>query len=451
MAPDSEPTPRVPWLPVNEGEQQPTPATDAAANAESLTPTKPTMPAWIQREQTPEPIEADEAEVLSPVATPSAEELLPSPADGPADVTEEAVATTAAMPRLWSTDPVQLLGESAVASAALSAAGAPTPLGGVPIVPVEGAVTPPSFGNDAPQFTPVFADAEPAPEPTNMQRADALAAGIVAHEQADLASKGADLDAGVAYAPQSFGDGGAEPTRRVHAADAAPIEPPVAAPIAAPIAAPAIVDPWSETVTPLVSDEPATEPAEPTPPSGSKKRRWWLWVVLALLVIAGVAVAVAMLNRPEPTVVPGVVVTQPPPGPTITPIAAPTATAFQAAMPTTVGHYSLVQATPLVPADVALTAGRVADGVDLAYRSGEDTMNVRALQYYSEADATQMFTKFVGEGAATQPVDAGGATVGESAIVTSPKPGIVWRNGTTVFILTGPALQLTDFYAQFGL
>ena len=97
--------------------------------------------------------------------------------------------------------------------------------------------------------------------------------------------------------------------------------------------------------------------------------------------------------------VPGVVITQPAPTPTIDPIAAPTATAFQSAMPTTVGTYALVEATPLDPADIALTAGRVADGVDLVYRSGDDTMKVRALQYYSEDDAKAMFTKFVGEGA----------------------------------------------------
>ena len=174
-------------------------------------------------------------------------------------------------------------------------------------------------------------------------------------------------------------------------------------------------------------------------------------MLLALLVVAAIAVAVAVLNKPDPTVVPGVVVTQPPPSPTIDPIAAPTATAFQSAMPTTVGAYSLVEATSLDPADIALTAGRVADGVDLVYRSGDDTMTVRALQYYNEDDAKAMFTKDVGEAAVTQPVEAGGTTVGESAIVTAPKPGIVWRNGTSLFILTGPPLQLTDFYAQFGL
>jgi hypothetical protein len=120
-------------------------------------------------------------------------------------------------------------------------------------------------------------------------------------------------------------------------------------------------------------------------------------------------------------------------------------------MPATVGTYSLVGAEVLDPADVALTAGRVADGVDLTYRSGDDTMKVRALQYFNEDDAKAMFTQFAGEDAATEPVEAGGTTVGEKAIITSPKPGIVWRNGTSVFILTGPALQLTDFYEQFGL
>jgi hypothetical protein len=120
-------------------------------------------------------------------------------------------------------------------------------------------------------------------------------------------------------------------------------------------------------------------------------------------------------------------------------------------MPTTVGTYALVDAHAIDPADVALTAGRIADGAVLTYRSGGDTMTVTAYQYFNEADATTMFTSFVGEGATTEPVEAGGAVVGESAVVTSPKPGLVWRNGTAVFIVTGPPTQLADFFALFGL
>ncbi len=410
MSPDSEPTPRVPWLPVSEGAQVAAPVTP-----EPLTPTKPTVPAWIQREPVPQVIEGDDDEAIAPVivppvAQPSSEELLPSPVANPDDaaiaLADDDAPERSAATALWNSDPVHRLGDSAVASASLSAAGAPTPLGGVPLAEPEHAIAAPSFGEEVPLFTPTFAPEEAVIAPTSRERADALAAGIVAQGEAQLVSSGAALDAGVAYAPLSIGE---------------PAAPPV------------------------------EEPTDPTPPSGKKRRRWWVWALVALVVVGAGAATFALLNRPDAVVIPGVTVTEPPPAPTITPIAAPTASAFQAAMPTTVGTYSLVEATPLDPEDVSLNAGRVVDGVDLLYRSGDDTMQVRALQYYSEDDATQMFTHFVGEDATTQPVVVAGTTVGESAIITAPKPGMVWRNGTSLFIVTGPLLQISDFYEQFGL
>ena len=407
MSPDSEPTPRLPWLPVNEGAKSPAPA-----SPEPLTPTKPTVPAWIQRETVPQVVDADEDEVIAAVAQPPAEELLPRRAAHPSDtapslpddgdIAPERSAATA----LWNSDPVHRLGDSAVASASLSAAGAPTPLGGVPLATPENPMTSPSFGEEFPLFTPSFAPQEAEQVGTPTEQADALAAGIVAHGEAQFVSSGSGLDAGVAYAPISIGD-------------------PAAAPV--------------------------EEPTEPTPPSGKTRRRWWLLALLALIVVGAVVATLAVLNRPEAVVIPGVTVTEPPPSPTITPLPAPTASAFQSAMPTTVGTYSLVEATALDPEDISLHAGRVVDGIDLTYRSGDDIMKVRALQYYSEDDAKQMFTQFVGADVATEPVTAGGNTVGESAIITSPKPGMVWRNGTSVFILTGPLLQISDFYEQFGL
>jgi hypothetical protein len=332
----------------------------------------------------------------------------------------------------WSGNAVQLLGGSAVASAALSAGGAPTPLGGVPTVPADEAMDLPSFGEESPPFTPKFAyaspgdaernddapvdtapvdsaplEAAPVPRQTSRERADALAAGILAHEQATLASSNTDFDGGVAYAPRAFGKAG--------------------------------------------SPDPATDPSPPIPPSGTKKRRWWLWGALALLAVIAAAAVVLILNRPDAAVVPGATVTLPAPTPTAAPIAGPTGTAFQSALPTTVGMYVLVEATVLDPAALAETSGRVVDGVDLVYRSADGTMQVRALQYYNEDDAKAMFTQVAGEAAATEPVQADGVTVGESATITSPDTGMVWRNGTSVFILTGPAAQITSFYENFGL
>jgi hypothetical protein len=443
MSPDSEPSPRVPWLPVNEGA---TPV--APALPEHLTPTKPTVPAWIQRDPAPQPVEAEDAQIVAPVAPPLANEVLP-----PLGVETTVDAPDEPPAGLWDSDPVHMLGESAVASAALSAAGAPTPLGGVPVVAPAEHVTPPAFGDTVPRFTPRFEQPPPDAVPASPAATD-----FVAAEQARLAAQATLLDGGAAYTPKAFvapppEDDGELDERP--ASEAGPSPEPSTLPGSNPAPEPSTA---SDTVVLPVTPEPeflppvmppAVDEDAPEPPR--KKRKWWLWVLLGLLGAAVSATAVALLNKPEPTVIPGVTVTLAPAEPTIEPIPAPTDTEFQASMPTEVGTYALVEATPLEPADIALTAGRVADGIDLTYRSGADTMTVRALQYYNEDDATAMFTEFAGEGAQTAPVEADGAVVGESAIVTSPEPGIVWRNGTSVFILTGPPTQLTAFYEQFGL
>ena len=434
MAPDSEPTPRVPWLPVNEGAQAATPTPP-----EPLTPSKPPVPAWIQRADVPSPVEDEDddtdATVVSPVSPPPADEVLPRPG----------VETTSQEPDAAAplSDPVHRLAESAVASAALSAGGAPTPLGGVPTVPADEGMAVPAFGDAAPLFTPRFlsgGDASADDQPNGDRVRD---------EQERLAAQASALDGGVAYEPRAFA---------VEAEAETEVVP----------ALPPRLDPEATAVLPLVPEPAATLPVVPAEPFESElppiapipdddeepprgRRKWWIWVLLAVILAAGAVTTYLLLNPPEPLVVPGATITQPPPSPTIDPLPAPTGTDFQAAMPTTVGTYALVEATPLDPTDVALGAGRIADGVDLTYRSGTDTMTVRALQYFNEADATQMFTQFAGEGTATQPVEAGEVTVGESAVITSPEPGMVWRNGTSVFILTGPPTQIADFYAQFGL
>ena len=400
MATDDEPTPRVPWLPVDPAAQRPSPSAEP-----TLTPTKPVVPAWIRRDDVPNALEADTGELVAPVAPPPAAELLPTPTDVVLPV-EDAPA------RQSPDSPLQRLGQSAVTAASLSAGGAPTPLGGVPTVPSDDSAEVPAFGDQGVVFTPLFADAAPATPaaPTNRERADALAAGIVAEESAWLASRAAPVEEGQVYTPRS---------------------------------------PQPES-QPQPGAEP--QPAQETPAAAPRRKRlWWLWALIALVVVGAAVAAYLVANRPDPTIIPGVTITEQPPTPTLEPQPAPTGSAFQSAMPTEVGSFALAGSTVLDPAELALTAGRIADGVDLSYRSGEDTMKVRALQYYSDDDAKAMFSSLAGEDAATEPVEANGTTVGESAIVTAPQPGIVWRNGTSVFILTGPPLQLTGFFAQFGL
>ena len=176
MAPDSEPTPRVPWLPVNEGTEPAAPEAE-----EDFATFPPVVPSWIQREAPAQEPQAEE-EPPNPLPPPSAAEVLPDPGTAPAALEDPPA------PR-EQPDAVQLLGESAVASAALSAAGAPTPLGGVPIAPVDSSVTPPDFGESV-SFVPAFDEEPTEPEhiPSHV-KADALAAGIVAQEQEQLAAR----------------------------------------------------------------------------------------------------------------------------------------------------------------------------------------------------------------------------------------------------------------------
>ena len=374
-----------------------------------------------------------------------------------------------------------MLGESAVASAALSAGGAPTPLGGVPVVAPESPVTPPEFGDDAPLFTPRFltedepevphegseANTVEVPAVAGLTDAGLTDAGLtdaaanpaapdfIADHRTKLFAQAEALDSSEIYVPMAFAavdpeaefDGADDPG--VDSADDAPTV--IMDPVDTATAEQVVVTAAAAEV-PDAGDEGNSEGTPPPPTTPKKsKRLWWLWALIAVILAAGVATAVVLLNRPEDIVVPGTTVTEPPATPTITPIAPPTDTEFQAAMPTEVGTFALVEAVALDPTDVALGAGRIADGIDLTYSSGDDAMEVRALQYYNEADATQMFTHFAGEGAATEPVVVNGQTVGDSAIITSPAPGIVWRNGTSLFVLTGPPGQLQDFYALFGL
>ena len=124
----------------------------------------------------PTPIEAEEAEILAPVPPPSAAEIQPQftredNAFAPPGAPDLAVTPEARpMPSEFTPeviDPVKELGASALATASLEAAGAPTPRTGIPVV--GGAHSPiPSFGDSepfVPQFEPM-GGVRPASVPT---------------------------------------------------------------------------------------------------------------------------------------------------------------------------------------------------------------------------------------------------------------------------------------------
>lgn len=381
MTPEDSGERRNPWLPVNTSEPD--------VPEESLTPTKPLMPSWIQRDEAPQPVEVDDTDVMPPVPVPPAQEMLPStppPVPEAGSISPYDPPTTDAN---WGSDAVHRLGAAAVTNASLSAGGAPTPLGGVPVEPADQPVEAPSFGDTAPLFTPKFTD-DPGASAAN-----------------GLHPTAADLETGAQYQPR--------------------FEPPVA-----PV----------ETNEVESSDEPPR----------ARRGLAWLWIVLVVLAV-GVGAAVIWLTvlKPEPQTVPGAVITVAPPEATVEPVPLESPTALLAAMPPVVSTYALTAAEPLEPAAVAVEHGRVADAAALTYWNGTEQIDLTVLQYYSEDEAEAAWMGLVGEGVTGEPVIAGGAEVGASAAVVQPEPGIVWRNGTSVFIANGPPLELRGFFDAFGL
>lgn len=119
-----------------------------------VAPSKPVAPRRGAPPQArPEPVEADDAEIIPPNPGPDPEEVLPSeaPAPGDAPAEEEAAAPRTAY---------EALGAAAAANAALNAGGAPTPLAGVP--QVQGVHEPPEEDlEEGPEpFEPRFAQDE---------------------------------------------------------------------------------------------------------------------------------------------------------------------------------------------------------------------------------------------------------------------------------------------------
>ena len=111
----------------------------------------------------PTPIEIEDGEIMAPVLPPDSAEIQPRSADPMREFTDPA-ALDAPMPSTQqhsaqdyvpdAPDPVRQLGASALSTASLEAAGAPTPRGGVPLIGVEREGMP-SFGEEEP-FVPRF-------------------------------------------------------------------------------------------------------------------------------------------------------------------------------------------------------------------------------------------------------------------------------------------------------
>ncbi|WP_297083919.1 hypothetical protein [uncultured Demequina sp.] len=367
-----------------------------SAPREAVAPSKPAVPTTGSIPVVPSPIEDEEADVVAPVEEPPVEEIMPS-----------------SRGTLWSTvppepqpgpesaaqSPFASLGDTAVRNASLAASGAPTPIAGV----------------HKPTAAQVAATAPQATGPTWML-SDGMGAGhgVAPQLESELRSKVPELD-----------DGG-------------------------PAYTPAFGVPVAETATDPTAGGDGTDGDAPRI---REREPWWrstvFLVVIGLLVLGGIGYGLYVLLSPEPETVQLTeeVLVAEKEVPTLDPIEIADPTAFQAALPTVVGTFVLTDAQSPDVADAGLEA-RAAEVSDLTYGDGEVELQVRAIQHYDDEAAVAQFEALTADSTDREPVDAGGSQVGERASIDG---GIVWRNGTAVFVLTGPADELEDFYAAYPL
>ena len=179
------------------------------------------------------------------------------------------------------------------------------------------------------------------------------------------------------------------------------------------------------------------------------------------LILAGVVVASVLgyvLYRlfftPEATVLPTPTVEAPAPSASAEPIELTDPTAFLSALPRVVGTDVLVEYTANETAGDTELPARAAEHDTLKYGPSEGavTYTVEAYQHYTVADAETAYAAHADGLTDVADVVVGGTVAGERASSTSGSEGtVVWRNGTAVFVLTGPADGVLGFFEQYGV
>jgi hypothetical protein len=186
-----------------------------------------------------------------------------------------------------------------------------------------------------------------------------------------------------------------------------------------------------------------------------KRRRLVLWIVLGA-VVAGAAVFLAyrLYFMPDPVTLPVPTVTAQAATPTAKPLAITDASTFVSAMPTTVGTDVLIAYTVTETIGDSTLPARAAEKVTLDYGPGSSSrvFTVEAYQHYDQTAAQAAYDSYATGMTDVKDVIVDGTTVGKRAFSTSGSKGtVVWRNGTAVFDLTGPASDVLGFFERFGV
>ncbi|WP_062305765.1 hypothetical protein [Demequina subtropica] len=408
------------WAPVHEAR---------AGQPEEVAPSKPAPPRAPARarQDSPEPIDLDIDEVATPYEGPDPDEVLPeawSPTDGdrgPAAQVEASYRTS-----------VEALGATAAANAALHAAGAPTPLAGVP--QVRGRILDPApLADEGPAFTPVLADDAARPTAASSP-APAMAPVPAVPSWATIA----------ATVPKPGSDD--EPTPALY-------RPRVPAEASGSAGARPAATAGSEA--PAGGDAGDGGDGTGVDEGRTPGRAWPL--ILVGLVILGAAFAAAwfLLLRPEAITLPEQHVLSVPsaePGSTLEPFVPTDPSPFLAAMPTAAGDWTLIDAAARDAASDGALPGRIAEAYLLTYSDGTDEVTVVARQLYSQEDAAKALAKVAGKGADLTEATVDGTVVGERAVLESDDvTRVAWTNGSALFVAKGAAEDVADLAEMLGL
>ncbi|GAA2235859.1 hypothetical protein GCM10010401_04730 [Rarobacter faecitabidus] len=198
---------------------------------------------------------------------------------------------------------------------------------------------------------------------------------------------------------------------------------------------------------------------------GKKRFAWWVWALIgggALLVIAGVVIAIVSSRSGAPAPAPTVTVTADAPTPAGTPFERGTGSELFQAIPATGNQFTL---TALADNAAWVDDRDAIEAYDATYTAtidgAEVTLSVTIGQWGDAdeaAEAAKVVTaETVGTDTALSDVRAGDAVVGNLWAPLAGLPGdatpagLVWTNGSTVIALTGPGDQLQRFYDGYGL
>jgi hypothetical protein len=215
------------------------------------------------------------------------------------------------------------------------------------------------------------------------------------------------------------------------------------------------------------------------------RRRWVLVgaVVAAVLVLAGGGTAWFLTRDSGGAAAAPPDVVLPSPTSSVEPVARPATTAFAGALPTTLLQYALASSAD----DEALLAQNAVEAYAETYTDGADgTVSVQAGQWETPEQAAAVLAAVTGAPATAEPAAGAGtegtadaATDGDSADEAAGGPTVLlqdevlvdgapvgtvtvvdqgdgtgvamWSNGTTVFVLRGPASDIRNLYAAYPL